>query len=169
MTPAYQPTMGKLRRMILVDPDGARNLQTFRTNPWDHYRRETPADDAVHLAQLERFPHTTVEIHQVEMPEARLSDLRRVTHPNIAELSHAYWHQGTLSMVYEATLISLKDILTFCPHWGLAETATLCRGVLSALKYLHDACGISHGALDVDNIRFMPNGMVKLGEQDQKL
>jgi hypothetical protein len=64
--------------------------------------------------------------------------------------------------VYDFTVASVESILAFRPHWGLAETAELCRGVLSGLSYLHDTLGLVHGRLSLSNIHLTLEGTAQI-------
>jgi serine/threonine protein kinase len=129
---------------------------------WEQYKLETDIEPGCHLALMKKYPHSTVFIHQVSVAPEKIINLKPVVHRNIVHLRHVYTGGEQISMVYEMTIASLKDILSFRPHWSVAETAAVCQSVLSALKYMHGTLGVSHGNLDARTIRVDWNGTVKL-------
>lgn len=133
------------------------------TSPWDHYRRETTLGPGSNLAFLKKYPHGVVLIRKVDKPARGTASLKSTIHRNLVQLHRVYIEKSSISMVYEITVASLSDLLSFRPHWAHAETAAVCHGVLSALKYLHSTLHIAHGDLREENIRLDWNGTIKLG------
>jgi serine/threonine protein kinase len=129
----------------------------------DHYRLETVLHPGHHLGFLKKYPHSAVVVQCTRAPAEQMLNLKPVIHRNVVQLRRVYTKGDSLSMVYEMTIASLNDILSFRPHWTIAETAAICHSVLSALKYLHGSLGISHGDLGVRSLRLDWNGLVKIG------
>lgn len=138
------------------------SFKWISVGPWEHYRRETNVGPGAELVFLKKYPHTPAIMQQVNAPAEHLARLRPIVHRNIVQLHRVYEDGRNLKLVYEWTVASLKDILSFRPHWSIAETAAVCHGTLSALKYLHGTLNVSHGDLRVENIHFDTSGAVKL-------
>ncbi|KAA8641414.1 uncharacterized protein ATNIH1004_001879 [Aspergillus tanneri] len=131
-------------------------------DPWEHYRRETTLPSGYHLAFLKKYPYTAVLVRQLNMAAAQATALRSVLHRNIVRLSRVYLENDSVTLIYDITVASLKDILSFRPNWTVIETAAMCQGILSGLRYLHGVLGISHGDLRVENICLDLDGTVKI-------
>ncbi|KAL4887984.1 kinase-like domain-containing protein [Aspergillus ambiguus] len=131
--------------------------------PWEHYQRETALQPGCYLAFLKKYPHTPVLVCERDIPCGEINQLRSIVHRNIVRLCRIYVCEKSLTMIYEMTFISLKDILSFRPHWNMAETAAVCQGVLVALNYIHKTLGISHGDIRAESICLDSEGAVKLG------
>ncbi|KAL4862023.1 hypothetical protein BDV12DRAFT_179451 [Aspergillus spectabilis] len=131
------------------------------SEPWDDYGERIRIKPGIYLAFRKRYPHSAVMVHMVESPPSDVN-INAVVHRNIVQLYRIYISSKCWSLVYGLTMVSMKDILTFRPCWGQAETAALSRGVLQGLKHLHEILHISHGDLRPETIRIELNGLVKL-------
>ena len=100
---------------------------------------------------------------------AQVRSIDRPTHRNLVQIQTAYWHDGRLSILYEPTLVSLDQLLTFRPAWDLDDTATVCREVVSGLTYIHQSLEIAHGSLTADQIRLSLDGSVKIGQSARQV
>ncbi|KAI9036317.1 uncharacterized protein KD926_002081 [Aspergillus affinis] len=163
----FRGTANKLRKPAPVRPSSNASLDdiTFKwagIDPWEHYQQLATLEPGHYLAVLKKYPYDTVFVRQSKFQDSNLVDFKHVIHRNIVYMGRLYIEDVYITMVYETTVASMKDILSFRPHWGLAETAAVCFGVLTALKYIHSSLGICHGDLKVENIRFDLSGTVKL-------
>ncbi|KAF3484291.1 uncharacterized protein GIQ15_03615 [Arthroderma uncinatum] len=103
-----------------------------------------------------------VFIQELHGPKETMAQLKPLEHRNIVRLYCAYWASGSIYLVSEPSVISLRQIMMFRPSWGLEETAALSRGVLDGLMFVHNSLEIAHGSLSTDNIMLTWEGGVKL-------
>lgn len=88
--------------------------------------------------------------------------LKAISHMNIVRLIAGYFHDGSIYLVCDLMSTSLADILAVS-RLPLDETATVCKGIINGLCYLHKDLMVTHGAINSKNILLSRAGDVKLG------
>lgn len=134
-------------------------------NIWDRYTSVTQFKIGYYYAMMKDYPFSSVLVKETCCSSERILQLRSAPHRNLLHLQHIYTKEKSIFMVYEMSVASLRDILSFRPHWGLADTAAVCHGILCALKYMHGPLGISHGNISLDTIRLHWTGTIKIGRE----
>ncbi|KAL2802968.1 kinase-like domain-containing protein [Aspergillus granulosus] len=102
-----------------------------------------------------------VKHFRVDRDKVQVQSLRTTQHENIVNLKEVFLDQDVIFFIYDDWGIPLDRICSIF-YLGEIEVATICNNVLQALVYLHEALGISHGAIQPSNILIMPDGGVKL-------
>ncbi|RMJ22821.1 hypothetical protein PHISP_06310 [Aspergillus sp. HF37] len=93
--------------------------------------------------------------------------LERVTQPshrNVLNLKEAFVINNNMFFLYAQWGLTLKEIQKLSPVFqlGEVEVATVCKGILRGLKYIHNTLGISHGNVACSSILITDEGEVKI-------
>ncbi|KAL2848954.1 hypothetical protein BJX68DRAFT_267307 [Aspergillus pseudodeflectus] len=95
-------------------------------------------------------------------PDAiQVKSLRTTEHENLVNLKEVFLAEDAIFFIYDDWGIPLDRICSVF-HIGEVEVATVCKGVLQGLIYLHEVLDIGHGAIYPSNILIMPDGGVKI-------
>lgn len=116
------------------------------------------------IAHRHRDPSATVQIHHLTVPRSQLTTWTVPCHPHLVPLHEVFYHADQAHLVYALPVTTLESVLAFRPTWGIVETAEVCRGVLSALSYLHLVLGRVHGRLSLSEIHLTLDGMTQIGK-----
>ncbi|ODM15236.1 hypothetical protein SI65_09177 [Aspergillus cristatus] len=93
-----------------------------------------------------------------------LKHLRQVTHTNLLGLKEVFLQDGIAFFLYDAWGITLEELqrLSHVFRLGEVEVATICKGILQGLEYMHNALGICHGDLSCSTVLINDEGNVKI-------
>ncbi|KAH2132510.1 hypothetical protein KXV68_000508, partial [Aspergillus fumigatus] len=98
---------------------------------------------------------------KIERSKAQVEALRTTSHENLVNLQEVFLEDNMIFLIYEEWGIPLENIYSVF-HLGEVEIATICKGVLHGLAYIHDVLDLYHGAINVRNILISADGGVKI-------
>ncbi|EAW18100.1 uncharacterized protein NFIA_080440 [Aspergillus fischeri NRRL 181] len=101
---------------------------------------------------------------RIEERDLRVEDFKETSHPNLVNLKEVFIAKQNVFFLYNTWGISLEEIQQssskFC--LGEVEIATISKGILQALKYVHEVLGICHGNVTLSTVLINQEGIVKL-------
>lgn len=93
--------------------------------------------------------------------------LQPAFHANLVGLVEAFHDDDVVYLAYNynGLVVSLSQVIaTPTVILGEPEIASICRGVLQGLEYLHERLKIGHGNVESCNVLLCPDGDVKIGK-----
>ena len=140
--------------------------------PWEVFTSivDTEQAGAATIAGSREPGRNKTKLRTVVIKEVRgqskqaFKTLIRPTDENLVQLHRVYYYDATIYLVYERLDVCLNEALT-TPRGRLPlpEIATVCKAILSGLRYVHDTLGGSHGHIDGESVLLSRSGQVKLG------
>lgn len=143
-------------------------IATKVQSPWTEYRQHLRTKQAGNI--IIAYDRKMKEFAIKEVKECKrdwLLRLKAVSHTNIVRFVASFFHEGSIYLVCDLMSTSLANVLSVSTL-PLDEVATVCRGVITGLCYLHKDLMISHGDINSENILLSKSGEVKLGKFTSK-
>ncbi|GFG19515.1 hypothetical protein IFM5058_10171 [Aspergillus udagawae] len=107
----------------------------------------------------------------IEERDLQAEDFQETSHLNLVNLKEVFIAKQNVFFLYNSWGISLEEIqqssLKFC--LGEVEIATISKGILQALKYVHKVLGICHGNVTLSTVLINQEGVVKLADVGSSL
>ncbi|KAF4207310.1 hypothetical protein CNMCM8927_003584 [Aspergillus lentulus] len=108
---------------------------------------------------------------RIEERDLQAGDFKETSHPNLVNLKEVFIAKQNVFFLYDTWGISLEEIQQssskFC--LGEVEIATISKGILQALKYVHEVLGICHGNVTLSTVLINQEGVVKLADVGSSL
>lgn len=135
--------------------------------PWADYVQVMRSEQAgpVMIAHLTQRPQRMVAVKEHKgCTKDQLRHLKSAGHDHIVQLYTAYFHEGSIFLMYEVMSVCLDDVLgTPRGPLALGAMSAICRGVVHGLDFIHTSLKVPHGSVDGNEIWLARNGQVKIG------
>ena len=143
-------------------------LRKTDRSPWSDYAKIMEKDQsgpAILANTRNRFQKIVVIKEVRGCKKDWLCRLDTITHENIVHFCAAYYHGGSIFLIYEVMSVSLLEILT-TPKGHLLpyEIATICLSILHGINYLHEYLKMAHGNIRTDIVLLAKDGTIKIGK-----
>ncbi|GFF44665.1 hypothetical protein IFM51744_05876 [Aspergillus udagawae] len=171
-SPIELPVRGPPRKMTLL-PQTLHIQSDFvkSGSPYDQLNRFfvglSPTWGPVSAIEFSEGSHLAyVYQERIEERDLQAEDFQETSHPNLVNLKEVFIAKQNVFFLYDSWGISLEEIQQssskFC--LGEVEIATISKGILQALKYVHEVLGICHGNVTLSTVLINQDGVVKLAD-----
>ncbi|KAF4182504.1 hypothetical protein CNMCM8694_006752 [Aspergillus lentulus] len=175
-SPIELPVRGGPRHMTLPQSLDVRSDFVKSGSPYDQLNRFfvglSPTWGPVSAIEFSEGSHLAyVYQERIEERDLQAEDFKETSHPNLVNLKEVFIAKQNVFFLYDTWGISLEEIQLssskFC--LGEVEIATISKGILQALKYVHEVLGICHGNVTLSTVLINQEGVVKLADVGSSL
>ncbi|KAE8395913.1 kinase-like domain-containing protein [Aspergillus alliaceus] len=108
---------------------------------------------------------------RIEERDLQAEDFKETSHPNLVNFKEVFIAKQNVFFLYDTWGISLEEIQQSSSKFCLGEVqfATISKGILQALKYVHEVLGICHGNVTLSTVLINQEGVVKLADVGSSL